>query len=129
MIRAIFADPRRFLQYLAVVGAAAVIDLGGFLILERLGVIVPVAAVASFTAAAAFNYSVNARVVFGQRATAMRFGLFFALGLVGLSVNAGVTTLAHFVGFWPVFAKMAGIGVAFVVNTFANYVFVFRVDR
>lgn len=112
--------------YLAVVGAAAVIDLGGFVLLERAGAPIAPAAAFSFLCAAVFNYSVNARVVFRQAATSSRFLLFLAVGLMGLTVNTGVTAGAHALGAAPALAKTIGIGAAFFVNAGLNVLVVFR---
>jgi putative flippase GtrA len=116
-------------RYLAVVGTAAVLDLGGFLLLTRVGTPVPPAAALAFLAAAAFNYSASARWVFRQPPTARRFLLFLATGLVGLLVNTGVTASAHAAGLAPGLAKLAGIGVAFFVNAALNVTVVFAGAR
>lgn len=115
--------------YLAVVAAAAVIDLGGFLLLERAGLPVAPAAAVSFLCAAAFNYSVNSRLVFRQAATSSRFLLFLAVGLVGLTVNTGMTSAAHALGVVPALAKTIGIGTAFLFNAALNVLVVFRAGK
>lgn len=123
------AGARTGALYLAVVAGAAAIDLGGFVLLERAGVAVAPAAAASFLLAAAFNYTVNARLVFRQAATTGRFLLFLAVGMVGLTVNTGVTAGAHELGAAPALAKTIGIGVAFFVNAALNVLVVFRARK
>lgn len=118
--------PRAGALYLAVVAAAAVIDLGGFLLLEGAGAPVAAAAASSFLCAAAFNYVVNAKLVFRQPPSTSRFLLFLAVGMVGLTVNTGTTAGAHALGVAPLFAKAIGIGVAFFVNAALNVLVVFR---
>lgn len=121
-------SPRRESQfrYLAVVGTAAVIDLGGFVILARAGLPVPLAAATSFLLAALFNYNAAARFVFRQRSEARRFGMFLLVGMIGLGVNTGITWWASASGVPNLGAKLAGIGVAFLVNTALNVTVVFR---
>lgn len=121
-------SPLRLTQfrYLAVVGSAAFIDLFGFAALQRLPIPVPVAAATSFLAAAVYNYNMSARFVFRQAPQVGRLGLFLLVGMVGLSVNTGVTWWASVAGAADLVAKAAGIGVAFVVNTLLNVSVVFR---
>ncbi len=113
------------LRYLVVVGSAAIIDLGGFVLLVASGAAVPVAAALSFLVAAAYNYLLISRIVFRQRSQMGRFGLFLAVGLFGLFVNTGVTWMASAFGIPHLFAKGAGIGVAFLFNTALNICVVF----
>jgi putative flippase GtrA len=121
--------PIQLLRYVLVVGAAAVIDLGGFVILVRAGLPVPISAASSFTIAAVFNYLVSARYVFRQTRSTANFVLFFAVGLVGLSVNSGITSLVYSWGAPSILAKTVGIGVTFFVNALMNFGIVFRRRR
>ena len=114
------------LRYLSVVGAAALVDLGGFVALVGWGVIVPIAAVASFLSAAAFNYVLSALFVFRRRPALGHFSVFLGFGLVGLLLNSGTTWFAAAHGLQPFLAKMMGIGLAFAFNTSANFLVVFR---
>ena len=61
---------RKLSRYFVTGGIAAVVDAGGFALLERAGVVTPVAASLSFCVAALMNYVLTARFVFGQQATA-----------------------------------------------------------
>ena len=81
----------KLMRYIGTGGVAAIVDIGGFALLGRLGVAVPVAAVASFCVAAVVNYLLSSRLTFDREATWRGFALFFAVALVGLCVNVGVT--------------------------------------
>ncbi len=108
-------------------GTAAVVDIGGFALLFRLGAPVAVSATLSFCAAAVVNYTLTTRFVFGSRASARRFGLFMAFALVGLAINVGVTVLlANRFDVLPELAKIGGVGVAFFANFAMNKWIVFR---
>lgn len=121
------AHIRGLLRYVATGGAAAVVDLGGFLLLTSQAVAVAPAAVISFVAAAVVNYMLTSRFVFASQASLRRFALFFAVALVGLAVNVGVTVLAATVLHLPPgFAKVIGIGTAFLLNFALNAGIVFR---
>lgn len=115
----------RFMRYLLVGGSAALVDLGGFVLLREADFNTPVAAAVSFIFAAVYNFTLSSAVVFRLDSTWQRFMLFMAFALLGLVVNTGVTTLA---AIWlaGVLAKIAGIGVAFGVNFWMNNSLVFR---
>jgi putative flippase GtrA len=114
-------------RYLLTGGAAAVVDLGGFSVLLRLGLPIAAAATLSFCVAALVNYALTARFVFGTGASARGFGLFFAVALVGLAINVGVTVLLSAQsGLLPELAKVGGIAVAFLANFAMNKLIVFR---
>jgi putative flippase GtrA len=119
----------RFFRYFVTGGAAAVVDTGGFALLDGAGVAIPIAATSSFFVAAVVNYVLTARFVFGQRATARRFWLFFVFALVGLVINVGVTVsvVAAF-AVPPVLGKLIGIGVAFSANFTMNVLIVFSLS-
>lgn len=115
----------RFLRYLVIGGSAAVIDLGGFVLLMQTDLRTPVAAAASFAVAAVWNFTLSSVVVFRLGSTWRRFGLFMAFALVGLVLNTGATTLAA-VWLPEVLAKITGIGLAFGANFWMNNSLVFR---
>lgn len=115
------------LRYGLTGGTAAVVDLGGFLLLTSQDIAVAPAAVVSFVAAAVVNYMLTSRFVFASQASFRRFALFFAVALVGLAVNVGVTVFAADVlNLAPGLAKLAGIGTAFLLNFALNAGIVFR---
>lgn len=115
------------LRYVMTGGTAAVVDLGGFLLLISQDIALAPAAVISFVAAAVVNYLLTSRFVFASEASMRRFALFFAVALVGLAANVGVTVLAATVLHLPPgFAKLVGIGTAFLLNFALNTGVVFR---
>lgn len=117
----------KLLRYVLTAGVAAVVDVGGFVLLTGAGVGLLPAAVLSFVVAAAVNYLLTSRFVFARGASARGFGLFFAGALVGLAINVGVTVLAATeLGLPPGAAKLLGVGVAFLVNFAINAGIVFR---
>ena len=117
----------RFLGYGMTGGLAAVIDFGLFVIFEGAGLIVPLAATASFLVAAVFNFTASSLVVFKTPVTGKRFAKFLSVASVGLTINVGITWLLHaFVLDSPALAKLAGIGSAFVFNYIAHSLLVFR---
>ena len=114
-------------RYLLTGGLAAVVDIGLFAILHRLGWPIAWAATMSFCLAAAVNYLLTARFVFATRSTVSHFGLFFVVALVGLGINVAVTVaLATGPGVMPELAKIGAVGVAFLANFSMNKFIVFR---
>jgi putative flippase GtrA len=117
----------KLVRYGATGGIAAIVDAGGFALLLKMGLAVAAAGTLSFCVAALVNYGLSSRFVFARNASAQGFALFFAAALLGLSVNLGVTLVGvYLVGLPPVVAKIAGIGVAFLVNFALNLLVVFR---
>ncbi len=121
---------RQLAGYAVTGGLAALVDVGVF---WWLSAYVPVlgAAALSFAVAAIVNYRLSASWVFQREwrslAQALRFALF---AIVGLGVNAGVTamlagSMPAMQGWGPILAKVAGIGVAFLVNFAMNARWVF----
>jgi len=118
----------KFSRYFLTGGVAAIVDAGGFALLHYLGIGTPPAAVASFALAAAVNFLLTARFVFGQRPTGRGFTLFLLAALIGLTVNVGVTIAGvELLGLEPLVAKIVGIGTAFSLNFLLNLLVVFRV--
>lgn len=108
-------------------GIAAIVDAGGFALLLRAGLGVAAAGATSFCAAAVVNYILSSRLVFTGRTSAQGFSLFFVVALIGLSVNLGITLAGvYWFGLPPLLAKIAGIGIAFLVNFALNLRIVFR---
>lgn len=114
----------RFFRYVLVGGAAAVIDLGGFVVLNGAGIPLAAAAAASFAIAAVFNFLLSSLIVFRTRPRWRQFLLFATFALIGLTVNTGTTLLA---ALWcpDVLAKVVGIGTAFLANFWMNHTIVF----
>lgn len=117
----------KFFRYVLTAGAAAVVDVGGFVLLTGAGMALLPAAVLSFAAAAVVNYLLTSRFVFARGASARGFGLFLAGALVGLAINVGVTVLAVTeLGLPAGAAKLLGVGIAFLANFAINAGIVFR---
>ncbi|WP_407185010.1 GtrA family protein [Bradyrhizobium centrosematis] len=116
-------------RYLITGGCAAVVDLGGFLLLKNFGLEIGTAAIASFGVAALTNYALSARFVFSQKATVGGFFKFLLASLSGLAINVGITIAVVAITSWPpVVAKIIGISVAFGANFALNLLVVFRRD-
>lgn len=112
--------------YFVTGGIAAIVDIGGFWALSAAGLATPVAATLSFLVAAVVNYQLSARLVFRHMVSFSGFGRFLAAALIGLGINVGVTTALAGNGLQPVMAKIAGVGVAFLVNYLLAALVVFR---
>ena len=117
----------KLLRYTLTGGSAAVIDLGAFALLYPAALSLPLAATASFLLAAVENYVFTSYFVYKQALGVRRFGAFLLTASIGLAVNVGVTfAAAAFLGVPPLIAKIAGIGVAFLLNFSLNTLIVFR---
>ncbi|AGS24199.1 GtrA family protein [Rhizobium etli] len=115
------------IRYLFTGGLAAFVDLSVFPGLLSLGAPLGLSATSSWLIAAAVNYSITSRYVFNQAISHKRASLFLIGALVGLSINVAVTLiLVQQVGLSPLWAKLFGIGTAFVFNFLINLVWVFR---
>ena len=114
-------------RYFVTAGVAAIVDVGGFVLLAGAGLMLVPAAASSFSVAAVVNYLASSRFVFGAPATARGLARFFGGALAGLAINVGMTYLAATrFGLPPALAKTVGVGVAFLANFFINATLVFR---
>jgi len=116
-------------RYALTGGAAAAVDLGGFLLIAPHVAPVLLAAALSFAAAAAVNYALSSAFAFRAATSWRGFALFLGFALIGLAVNAGITGLAAWGGAPLALAKTAGIGIAFGFNFAANHFIVFPRTR
>jgi putative flippase GtrA len=117
----------KFSGYIVTGGIAAVVDLGGFRLLIASDFPLIASAILSWLIAAVVNYNLTSRFVFKQAPNRQRGLVFLLAAAVGLSVNAGMTTLcAEYFGAVPVLAKFIGIGTAFFFNFLLNLLVVFR---
>lgn len=117
----------QILRYALTGGTAAIVDLGGFVLLQSAGLGLALAAAGSFALAALVNFTLSARYVFAAAPSARLFGVFFAVMLGGLMINTAVTVLAGTALALPGWlAKCCGIGVAFGFNYVVNSRVVFR---
>lgn len=117
-------------RYFVTAGVAAIVDIGGFALLDMTGMAVPASATISFCLAAVANYLLSSRFAFHQRLSTRRFGLFCLAATGGLLVNVLVTLMAsRYVGVAPILAKVTGVGTAFVMNFWLNLRVVFQQSR
>lgn len=117
----------KFGKYFITAGLAAIVDIGGFVLLVEAGTLLLPAAILSFVVAAVVNYLASSRFVFGAPASGRGFLRFFAGALAGLLINISVTyLLATQVGVAPALAKTLAVGVAFFANFAINAALVFR---
>lgn len=120
----------RFLRYLATGGAAAIVDVGLFAGLHAAQVPTPAAAGLSFLAAAAVNFRLSARFVFGHAPSSRAFVRFFLVALCGFAVNVAVTVAGErLLDLPPVAGKLLGIACALALNFTLNLVAVFRPEQ
>jgi putative flippase GtrA len=117
---------RQFSRYLLTGGAAAVIDVGGFALLNSSGMGVAEAAILSFLAALIVNYCLSARFAFARELSLQRFLLFAGFAGVGLLINVSVTLAAFAILDHAVLSKIMGVGIAFIFNFIINAFLVFR---
>jgi putative flippase GtrA len=118
---------RKLFGYILTGGAAAVVDAGGFQLLLPTHAPLLACAAISFCIAAIINYTLTSRYVFAARFEWKRFNAFLVFALIGLVINASVTTLAAVMLPIPaILAKLAGIGTAFAFNFLVNLLVVFR---
>lgn len=115
------ADTGEFVRYFAVSLAALGVDFAGlFALVEGLGAPYLAANAAAFALGAAFAYLGSVRWVFARRRLSDRgleFGLFAAIGIVGLLVNEAVLWAAVSVALLPLApAKLAAAGASFLFN-------------
>jgi len=117
---------KRFFGYGMTGGLAAVVDLGLFLVFEGLGMVVPLAATASFLVAAVVNFATSSLLVFKTPVTVRRFLRFLSVASLGFAINVGITWILYELWGEAALAKAIGIGTAFVFNYFAHSLLVFR---
>ena len=119
--------PGKLVGYFFTAGTAAVVDVGGFVLLTHWGLPILASATASFLLAAVVNYLLSSRFVFCAPVSGRGFLLFASAALVGLGVNVGITYVAAtYLRLLPALAKIVGVGTAFLVNYTVNAKLVFR---
>jgi putative flippase GtrA len=141
----------RFRRYILTGATAAVVDVTIFNILHAGGGLsIVLAASCSFCVAAVVNYALSSIFVFGHAWSLRQLTRFFAIAVVGMTVNVGVTGVADALAPFPAMVawgasvvgiqpsllepyapdlgKLCGIGVAFLFNFYMNNTVVFR-DR
>jgi len=118
---------KQLVLYGGTAGTAAVVDIGGFALLNDAGVSLVLAAALSFMVATVCNYFLTARFVFDAGISWRGYGKFLSAASLGFLINVGVTTIAaSMFGLLPVLAKTVGVGIAFFANFALNALFVFK---
>ena len=123
-----FPLPIQFALYVGIGGIAAVVNLVAFLVLLRLGLSVPLSAVAAFAVAAAANYVLCIYSLFQHRA---RWSSMAEVGVYALTVSAlalvdvGITSSLFAVGVAPWLAKSTASAIGLVFNFLARRYVVF----
>ncbi len=114
-------------RYVLTGGAAALVDIGLFMAFRASDIMVVPAALLSFLMATVVNYRLTARHVFATSSSMRGYAKFLAAAGVGLVVNVSLTgLLSAQAAMAPVFAKIVGVGAAFVFNFLLNALLVFR---
>jgi putative flippase GtrA len=121
----------QFLRYTVVGGLAFVIDFDSLFLLTEYGhVYYLVSAAIAFLLGLTFNYTLSRMWVFDHRAinnTALEFGIFAGIGLIGLALNeSGMWILKEVAGFHYLVAKIGTTAVVFLWNFFARKYSLFR---
>jgi putative flippase GtrA len=131
LLRPIQAISPSFFSYFIVGGIAAVVDIGGFLLLTgSLGMFWFWAALASFVAAVGVNYVLSIRFVFE---TGVRFrrhhevALVLLVSVIGLALNeAALWAMIDLAGLDRLPAKLVATALVFLWNYGARKNFIFR---
>lgn len=117
----------QLLRYAATAGAAAIVDVAGFVWLRSVGWPVEVAAAASFLVATLVNYRLTAWFVFHAPISGRGYLRFLGAASVGFVLNVGLTVLGERVFHLPpAAAKILAVGIAFFANFLLNALFVFK---
>lgn len=124
MLRSAFDRLRAvtFLRYVGASGFALAADMGLFLLLLGAGLLAPAASAISYSIGIGAHWLVSSRLVFADGAApggAERWRqkfLFLLSAFFGLALTVAIVTAGELAGFDPRLAKLAAIGVSFVVT-------------
>jgi putative flippase GtrA len=135
-LRALLIEPTnntlaQFVRYTVVGGVALTADFGTLFLLTHFGGVYYLASAAvAFTIGLTINYALSAVWVFAHRTVrnrAMEFGIFAAIGLVGLGLNElGMWLLSGLWGIYYLWAKLATAALVYIWNFGARKVALFR---
>ena len=128
------AERRGIARYFLVGGAAAVVDIGLFLLLAKgFGLPYQPVAAATFVLATLVNYVLSVRYVFvsGQRfGRRSEIALVYLVSAIGLALNAAILWLGvEMAGVGLLASKLAATGAVFFWNYYARRRFVFGAPR
>lgn len=121
----------KFVRYLFVGGAAAIVDIGLFTVFARLlGYNYLIVAACTFIIATGVNYGLSVRHVFESRVRFSRpyeVALVFAVSAIGLGLNQAVLFVAVTeLGYELVISKVLATGMVFGWNYLIRANFVFK---
>jgi putative flippase GtrA len=106
---------------------AAIVDIGGFVLLSSARVPIIMAAACSFIAATVVNYLLTSRFVFCEIASLRRYAVFLTGTLTALVVNVLLTSSGIFYfGLPRGGAKTIAVGATFFLSFWINARVVFR---
>lgn len=120
------------MRYLLASAFALAVDMGGFLILLRLGLVATLAAICGYTLGIAAHWLLSSRTVFtaevarrGPERTRQK-ALFVASALLGLGLTTLVMSLGTASQIDPRLAKLAAICLSFTVTWLLRRTVIFR---
>lgn len=124
----------QFAGYLAVSGAAFVVDFSAYWVLLKFAKFAFVAAAGGYVFGVLCHYALSSRIVFrtrfaqrGLKHEAPAVAKFFAAGATGLLVTAAVVgLLADVMGVHPLIAKLVAAGCSFGIVFMSLRLFVFN---
>jgi putative flippase GtrA len=131
LLRPVQSIPASFFSYFMVGGIAAVVDIGGFMLLTG-ALRAPWfwAALASFVAAVVVNYLLSVRFVFESGVRFRRHheaALVLAVSVIGLALNeAALWAMIELAGSGRLPAKLVATALVFLWNYGARQKFIFR---
>lgn len=119
----------QFVLYAVVGGLSSIMDVGGFWILNGLGMPLLLASMLSFTAATLFNYALSRKFVFthGRHSRNQEVLLVFWVSVIGLVLNSLLVYI--FVSFFAlegVWAKIIAIPIVLFWNFWGRRMLVFK---
>ena len=102
----------QLIRYSGTAGAAAIVDIGLFGVLDAISIPLVIAAALSFLVATVANYVLTARFVFRHKFSLGGYLRFLSAASVGFVLNVGTTMIAAQTFELPVLlAKTVGVGV------------------
>lgn len=107
----------KFLKYGLTGGFAAIIDIGGFILLMAIGLSAFPAATISYLVAVSTNYALTSHFIYATPPTLRGWLHFILFAALGLCLNVLITlTMLNYLEYPALVAKATGVGIAFVAN-------------
>jgi putative flippase GtrA len=123
-----------FSRYLIVSVIALLVDMALFVQLIELELTPASASALAYSAGIIAHWALSSRVVFtgrvarGRGRRAAQQAQFGVSALVGLGITTGIVTLGTYLGFDPALAKLAAIGVSFIIVWHIRNRYIFNVQ-